>query len=102
MKPRPVHSWWAIILSGRVQQDWRDPRDMCPVNAQEAIETGIAVMRLPPSLREVMIQEHVVGGTQQQKADGLQIDPKTFYRRCHRSYALLIDIMQDVAMESDA
>lgn len=89
------------MLDGNVEQGWRDPRDVCPVDIPEAIETQRCVDALPQSLREVIIQEHVMRGTQAQKALALKIDRVTFWRRCQRAYPLLLGLFNDAGAGLD-
>ena len=42
-----------------------------------------------------MIQEHVLQGTQRQKANALEIDRTSFWRRCERAYQLLLGMFND-------
>lgn len=99
-KPKNVKSWWGPIVQDRnVAQDWRDPRDICPVDIPEALETQRCIDALPASLKEVMLQEHVVRGTQAEKAHALRIDRVTFWRRCQRAYGLLLGLFNDAGAD---
>lgn len=90
--PKPVRSQWGSIMQGRIEQIG-GPVELCPVSAEEAMQTGLCIMALPKELREAIVEEHVVGGTQQQKADHLQIDRTTFWRRCQAAYPKLLELM---------
>lgn len=90
--PKPVRSQWGSIMQGRVEQIG-GPVESCPVDSTEATETGRCILALPKDLRDAIIEEHVVGGTQQQKADALGIDRTTFWRRCQAAYPKLLELM---------
>jgi hypothetical protein len=95
-KPKAMRSWWGpIVLDGNVKQDWRDPRDVCPVDVAEALETRASVYGMPHVLRDVMIQEHVRHGTQEQKAIALKISRTTFWRYRELAYAHLLGRLND-------
>jgi DNA-directed RNA polymerase specialized sigma24 family protein len=91
--PQQVRSAWGAVMQGKVQQNGAPAGDSCPVNAAEALETGRCIAALPDEMREAIIQEHVIGGTQQEKADYLKIDRTTFWRRCERAYPRLLEMM---------
>jgi hypothetical protein len=98
VEPKNVASWWGpIVLEGNVEQLGITARDVCPVNIQEARETGRCVMALPDALKLTLIQEHCVRGKQQEKADAMGIDRVTFWRRCQRAYDRLLGLMNDAA-----
>lgn len=95
-KPKHVRSWWGPVIQDRnTPQDWRDPRDVCPVDIPEAMETQSCIDALPKSLRDILLQEHVMRGTQAQKAHALGIDRVTFWRRCQRAYVILLGSFND-------
>ena len=101
-KPKAVRSWWGqVVLNANVAQDWFDPRDICPVDILEALETRACVRSLPPMLRDVIVQEHVMHGTQQQKAETLKISRTTFWRHCQRAYVLLLGRFNDAGAGLD-
>lgn len=91
--PQQVRSQWGNIMQGRVEQIMAPAGDACPVNAAEALETGRCIAALPEDMREAIIQEHVIGGTQQKKADALGVDRTTLWRRCERAYPRLLELM---------
>lgn len=96
-KPAEMRSWWGpIVLDGNVEQD-RPPSaySLCPVDVAEALETQACIDKLPKHLKRAMIQEHVLQGTQRQKANALEIDRTSFWRRCERAYQLLLGMFND-------
>jgi hypothetical protein len=98
-KPKRVRSWWGpVVLDGNVKQDWRDPRDICPVDIAEALETRASVYGLPYLLRDVLIQEHVKVSTQEQKAVALKFSRTTFWRYRELAYARLLGRLNDAAI----
>jgi hypothetical protein len=100
-KPQGMNSWWGpIVFDGNVEQiGIESVRDICPVNIDEALETDRCVKLLPDKLRKAMLQEHVIRGTQAQKAAALGIDRTTFWRHCERAYVLLLGMFNDVAAQ---
>lgn len=96
--PRGVSSWWRLILEGNIEQIGPRAKDNCPVDIAEAIETGHCIRALPEHLMEAMIEEHLVGGRQHEKAEALGIDPKTFWSRCQNAYERLLGMMNDIAV----
>lgn len=92
--PQEVSSIMGRILDGNVQHVGSTAGiEVCPVDIQEAGETRRCIMALPEELRDAIIEEHVIGGTQQQKAEALSIDRTTLWRRCERAYPLLLELM---------
>ena len=101
-KPKQVISWWGkTIMDGNVEQVGiaKTPDAICPVDTEEAQETHACVFRLPDELKEAMIQEYVIGGTQQQKARACAVDRTTFWRRCERAHVLLLELMNLAAAD---
>lgn len=91
--PKSVVSWWGkIVLDGNVANTSIGARDVCPVNATEAIETGRCVMALPEHLMLTMVEEHCEIGTQEDKAAALDIDARAFRYRKDAAYALLLEL----------
>jgi hypothetical protein len=86
-----------VVLDKNVAQGWRDPRELCPVDAQEALETDRAIRRLPPELNEIITIEHFVVGKQARKLEVLAMSRTTYWRRCNEAYGLLLGLMNDVA-----
>lgn len=95
--PRYVESWWRLILDGNVQHSGLRGKDNCPVDMAEAVETGKCIRALPEHLMDAMIEEHLIGGRQADKAKALDIDPKTFWSRCQNAYERLLGLMNDIA-----
>jgi hypothetical protein len=110
--PKPIRSWWGpVVLDKNVAQGWRDPRENCPVDAQEVLETDKAVRRLPEELSTLMMVEHVVRvrfrdekgrvkhrePSQQEKADMCEISRTTYWRRCNDAYGQLLGLMNDIS-----
>ena len=84
-RPKRVVSCMGKLLDGNIQQTGDTSRayeSLCPVDRDEAVQTDVCVRALPRWARDTVTQDYLVGGTQQQKADALQISTRAFrYRR---------------------
>lgn len=99
-RPAPVASWWHKLVTARnVQQvdAVSVNRGECPVDIEEARETQACVVALPEHLRRTMVEEYLVRGTQEQKADALGIEPKAFRARRDRAHHELLGLFNDAA-----
>jgi len=98
--PKPLKaSWGPLILDRNVPRSWVDPRELCPVDAIEALETDRAVRRLPSDLCYILSVEHISFSSQQAKAELLNMSRTTYWRRCGEAYGLLLGLMNDVAVD---
>lgn len=91
--PRPagVVSQWGTLMRDRVQQD-RGADTCCPVDKVEAQETQRCVAALPEYLRDTVVEDYLVGGTQQQKAKALGIQEKAFRNRRMSAHTVLLEL----------
>lgn len=99
--PRPAHlrSWWGKLVQAKNPRPEIGPAvaDVCPVDVAEALETWKCVKALPEHLYETMVEEYLIGGTQQQKAEALAVDVRTVLRRREQAHTLLLGLFNDVA-----
>lgn len=99
--PRPAYlrSWWGKLVQARNPRPEGEPAvsDVCPVDIIEARETRRAIDALPEHLRETIIEEYLIGGTQKQKAEALHIDERTLRRRREQAHGLLLGLFNDIA-----
>ncbi len=70
----------------------------CPYE-DEAIETKECIDALEVSLRNVIIQCYLFGGTTLQKAQRLGCDKRTYHRRLERAYVKLLDLFNAAAAD---
>lgn len=91
-QPRKVKSWWGPLVHDRNMGmgDDRIRSDRCPVDIAEALETARCIHALPDTLRGAILEEHVIGGTQAEKCEQLEIERTTLWRRRQAAYHRLL------------
>jgi len=102
--PRPelVRSWWfKVVMVDKVQQGTAQGRRLCPVDILEAIETQRCVKALPAHLRDTLVEEYVIGGTAEEKAQALGIEPRAFRHRRGVAHVELLGLFNDIACGVD-
>jgi hypothetical protein len=100
--PRPprLTSWWGkLVMEPNVEQSDRVSlvTRECPVDIDEARETEACVRALPEHLKRTMIEEYLVRGTADQKAQALAIEVRAFRYRRDRAHNLLLGLFNDAA-----
>lgn len=102
--PRPMKSWWHVIVTKRklgqgigaaVIEIAAGQRAPCPVDPVEAGVTDLCVDQLPLKLRNAVIMGFLQGGTAEEKAFELGCDRSTYFRRLERAYGELLGLMND-------
>lgn len=94
--PLPVQSWFGRMMQDRVQQSGRINTDStCPVDIEEARETQACVMALAADheyLYRTVIEDYLVGGSQEQKAEALGIEVRAFRNRRDAMHVKLLEL----------
>lgn len=99
-RPKQVVSWWHKIITRRLLQEHDQQQrqiDTCPVDLEEARETWTCIEALPWHLRDVIVEEYAVGGSAEQKAGALDIEPRAFRYRRDRAHVELLGLLVDAA-----
>ena len=101
-KPKPVRSWWGLILSNRVHDPDRLPARVtrpCPVDVVEAEETDRCVRLLDKKLLCVIVLQYLTCMRRELRVAAMKPAgcAKTYYNRLDRAHYELLGLMNDVA-----
>lgn len=94
--PAQVQSWFGLLMMDRVQQSGKvSVQSSCPVDIEEARETQRCVLALREHMEYLyvtVIEDYLVGGTQEQKADALGIEVRAFRNRRDAMHAKMLEL----------
>lgn len=94
-RPRRVVSCMGKLMQARVEQTGEASSAfaaLCPVDVQEAVETGRCVRALPEWARRTVVEDYLVGGTAEQKAEALGITDRALRKRRDAVHTMCLEL----------